>query len=228
MDELMTKGIGHTEFREDPDVGMVPKKWDVVRLISVLSEKTKYGYSGMQVQSGSKVRVLTLSAVTNNEISEKNSKECSHDPALIHEYWVKKDDIFIGRSNTRDLVGLTAIYRGTKPFAIFADLLIRVRADKTKITPDFLSYYLVSDYVRTYFAASSKGTSGSMKKIDTSIIEELKVSLPPLSEQQRITSILSTIDRKLTLQRKRIAHYEKLKQGLMNELLTGKRRVKVT
>ena len=224
MHELMTKGIGHREFREDPDVGMVPKEWDVVRLISVLSEKTKYGYSGMQVQSGSKVRVLTLSAVTNNEISEKNSKECSHDPYLINEYWIKKDDIFIGRSNTRDLVGLTAIYRGTNPFAIFADLLIRVRANKTKITPDFLSYYLVSAYVRKYFAASSKGTSGSMKKIDTSIIEELKVRLPALPEQQQITTILSTLDSKLILQRQRTSHYEHLKQGLMDELLTGKRR----
>lgn len=228
MQEMMMKGIGHTEFKEDPDVGMLPEEWDVVRLISVLSEKTKYGYSGMEVKDGSKVRVLTLSAVTKNDISVKNSKVCSHDPSQINEYWLKKDDIFIGRSNTRELVGLTAIYRGTESFAIFADLLIRVRADKTQITPDFLSYYLVSDYVRKYFAASSKGTSGSMKKIDTSIIEELKVSLPTLSEQHNITTILSSIDRKLTLQRQRTAHYENLKQGLMNKLLTGKRRVKVT
>jgi type I restriction enzyme S subunit len=228
MQELMTKGIGHTEFRNDPDVGRIPIEWDVVRLISVLSEKTKYGYSGKEVKGGSKVRVLTLSAVTNNDISEKNSKECTHDPAQIKEYWIKKDDIFIGRSNTRELVGLTAIYRGTDPFTIFADLLIRVRSDKTKITPDFLSYYLVSDYVRNYFAASSKGTSGSMKKIDTSIIEELKVRLPTIPEQQQISTILSTLDHKLSFQRQRTAHYDRLKQGLMNELLTGKRRVKVT
>lgn len=40
--------------------------------------------------------------------------------------------------------------------------------------------------------------------------------------------MLSTIDHKLTLLRQRTDQYEKLKQGLMNELLTGKRRVKVT
>jgi len=228
MQELMTKGIGHTEFNDDPDVGRVPKKWEVVRLISVLSEKTKYGYSGKEVNTGSKVRVLTLSAVTNNEISIKNTKECSHDPTQISDYWIKKDDIFIGRSNTRNLVGLTAIYKGNDPFAIFADLLIRVRADKSRILPDFLNYYLVSNYVRGYFGATSKGTSGSMKKIDTTIIEELKIRLPSPQEQQKIVKVISTIDRKITLQRKRRSHLEQFKQGLMNELLTGKRRVKVT
>jgi len=67
-----------------------------------------------------------------------------------------------------------------------------------------------------------------MANLNTTIMNQIKIIFPPIYEQQKIADILSIIDRKLTLQRQRTAHYERLKQGLMNELLTGKRRVKVT
>jgi len=54
-----------------------------------------------------------------------------------------------------------------------------------------------------------------------------KVPLPPLSEQQKIAEILSTIDKKLELERKRKEKLERIKKGLMNDLLTGRKRVKV-
>ncbi len=67
-----------------------------------------------------------------------------------------------------------------------------------------------------------------MANLNTTIMSQIKIIFPSLHEQQQITTLLSDIDRKITLQRQRTAHYEYLKQGLMNELLTGKRRVKVT
>jgi type I restriction enzyme S subunit len=50
--------------------------------------------------------------------------------------------------------------------------------------------------------------------------------LPPLPEQQKIAEILSTIDRRLELLRKRREKLERVKRGLMKDLLTGRRRVK--
>jgi len=49
----------------------------------------------------------------------------------------------------------------------------------------------------------------------------------PKPEQQKIADILSTVDTKLELERKRKATLERIKKGLMNDLLTGRRRVKV-
>jgi type I restriction enzyme S subunit len=51
--------------------------------------------------------------------------------------------------------------------------------------------------------------------IKKSLFEQFKI--PPLPEQRRIDEILSAADRKL----------ERVKKGLMNELLTGRKRVKV-
>lgn len=66
-----------------------------------------------------------------------------------------------------------------------------------------------------------------VKIIKKSLFEKIKIPLPPLSEQNRIVNILSTIDEKLEFERKRKGKLERLKKGLMNELLTGNKRVNV-
>ena len=55
---------------------------------------------------------------------------------------------------------------------------------------------------------------------------EIKIPLPPLPEQRRIAEILSAVDRKLELERRRKEKLERMKKGMMNELLTGRKRVK--
>jgi type I restriction enzyme S subunit len=51
---------------------------------------------------------------------------------------------------------------------------------------------------------------------------------PPLPEQRRIAEILSAADSKLEIERRRKEKLERVKEGLMNELLTGKKRVRVS
>lgn len=53
----------------------------------------------------------------------------------------------------------------------------------------------------------------------------LNIPLPPLPEQRRIAEILSAVDRKLELERRRKEKLSRVKKGLMNELLTGRKRV---
>jgi type I restriction enzyme S subunit len=55
----------------------------------------------------------------------------------------------------------------------------------------------------------------------------LKIPLPPLPEQRKIAEILSTVDKKSELERKRKEKLEHIRRGLMNDLLTGKRRIKL-
>lgn len=63
--------------------------------------------------------------------------------------------------------------------------------------------------------------------LNRELVYSLKTSLPKLPEQRKITEILSALDHKLNLQRTRKQKLEQIEKGLMNELLTGKRRVKV-
>ena len=63
--------------------------------------------------------------------------------------------------------------------------------------------------------------------VHTDYLLKLQIPLPPLPEQRRIAEILSAADRKLELERRRKEKLERVKKGMMNELLTGRKRVKV-
>ncbi len=64
-----------------------------------------------------------------------------------------------------------------------------------------------------------------MPSLNTHLMSNILVSLPPLPEQHRIATILSTVDRDLATERHHRARLQTLKQGLMQDLLTGRKRV---
>jgi type I restriction enzyme, S subunit len=234
MQDLLTKGIDNegrirdesTHEFKDTEIGRVPVEWDVYKIGDVLIDKIINGYSGVETTPDRGIPTLTLSAVTNNCISKKYTKSCEANPKNVTELWIKKDDIFIGRSNTYDLVGLSAITETNDSFAIFSDLLIRIRINHLSAIPKYVSYFLRSDKARQFFMKSAKGTSGSMKKIDQQIIKNLKISIPPLTEQKRIMNILISSEDRISQEEKYRDNLFSLKKGLMVDLLTGQIRVK--
>jgi type I restriction enzyme S subunit len=71
-----------------------------------------------------------------------------------------------------------------------------------------------------------RGTTGR-RRVPKDAIEKLKIPLPPDQEQQKIAEILSKVDKKLEIERKEKVKLERIKQGLMDLLLTGKIRVRI-
>ena len=63
--------------------------------------------------------------------------------------------------------------------------------------------------------------------ISKPLLRKIQIFLPPLPEQHRIAGILSTVDKKLELEHRRKKKLERIKKGLMNELLTGRKRIKI-
>jgi type I restriction enzyme S subunit len=68
---------------------------------------------------------------------------------------------------------------------------------------------------------------GQYPALNQSQVSCIKIPLPPLQEQQKIADILLTVDHKLEAERKEKAKLERIKQGLMDLLLTGKIRVRL-
>jgi type I restriction enzyme S subunit len=87
----------------------------------------------------------------------------------------------------------------------------------------FLQYYII--FVRNRWILQSSG--GAQPNISQEIIKTSKIPLPDPEEQKKIATILSIVDEKLEVERKEKAGLEKIKNGFMDLLLTGKVRVKV-
>ncbi|RLC35827.1 MAG: hypothetical protein DRH33_07995, partial [Candidatus Nealsonbacteria bacterium] len=82
-------------------------------------------------------------------------------------------------------------------------------------------------YKRSDFLKNFSGIA-AVPIIKKSLFEKIEIALPnKLKEQQKIAEILSTVDKKIELQRKRKEKLERIKKSLMNDLLSGKKRVRI-
>jgi type I restriction enzyme S subunit len=165
----------------------LPGTWASARLGDLLREPLRNGMSGVKDPTGSGLPTFTLTAVTTGDFTERNVKFTVADREKASDLWVQPGDLLIQRSNTPDLVGTTRLYRGPSDFAIFPDLLIRIRL-VTAVEPAWAELVLASPTMRAVVRSRARGLAGSMPKINQPIIEALPVPVPSTAEQQRIVA----------------------------------------
>ena len=125
---------------------------------------------------------------------------------------------------TRGTVGNVAHYDKKVPFDKIRinSGMVLLRTENLKINEKFLylvfQSYLISHQIDALVFGSAQ------LQLTVKIIKSLKVPTPPLLEQKKIAEILSTWDRTIELTKKLIELKEKKKRGLMQQLLTGKKR----
>lgn len=151
----------------------------------ILREPLRNGFSGRATYAENGIRTLTLSAVTQNEFSDRYTKIANVGRRNTESLWLADGDVFIQRSNTPDLVGTSSVYRGADRWAIYPDLLIRVRPLPT-IIPEFLHAVLSSARVRQELRNSAKGLAGSMPKIDHDTVSRIRIPMVTVAEQTRV------------------------------------------
>ena len=154
------------------------------RLQDLLREPLRNGVSAKATADGSGIRTLTLTAVTRNDFSPQFTKATSADSKRVKDLWLEDEDIFVQRSNSAELVGSSAIYRGENNWAIYPDLLIRVRVDQSRVLPEYAALALRTNRILFYFRQNARGLSGSMPKIDQSMIENVDFPVPSLHRQR--------------------------------------------
>jgi type I restriction enzyme S subunit len=211
MQQLLTKGIGHTEFK-DSVLGKIPKSWEVVKLEKLI-----------KIQSGispSSVDFLDKGSQMFYKVSQLNDYD---------KYMDKSPYRF--ENNIRDNIPAKSIAfpkRGAAiftnkvrvlSFAAMVDTNIMCLIPNKKIYNEFLFYFLLD------FGLSRIADTSSIPQINNKHINPLKIALPSIKEQHKIAEILSATDKKLEVLSEKKTTYQELKQGLMQHLLTGKVRV---
>jgi type I restriction enzyme S subunit len=222
MQKLLTKGIGHKEFK-DTEIGKIPKEWEVVKLgDKKITEDIFYGITAKAVEKDTGLRMLRTTDIKNYSVDWNNLPFCeiTEKRNAIGKYLLKKGDLIVARAGT---VGISVLVEKDFDNIIFGSYLIKVKL-KSNVDPKFIHYFFQSSL---YWRHLQKAQGSTMKNINLPLLSSLQIPLPPIPEQRAIAQILSTINKKLELERKRKEKLEKIKKGLMNDLLTGKKRVNV-
>ena len=152
---------------------------------------TRNGRSVRASSDGANGRVLTLTAVRGVNLDVDACKAVRLDQDLASKYQVHANDVFVYRSNTRELVGLSSIAAGpVPPSTIYPDLLIKLQPDTSRVVPRFLTFILRCPFVRRQIQDRATGTSQSMVKISGSRLREVMIPLPSREDQHRVLAML--------------------------------------
>ena len=152
---------------------------------------TRNGRSVRASSDGANGRVLTLTAVRGVNLDVDACKAVRLDQELVSKYQVHASDVFVSRSNTRELVGLSSIAAGPVPSStIYPDLLIKLQPDTSRVVPRFLAFILRCPSVRRQIQDRATGTSQSMVKISGSRLREVMIPLPSREDQLRVLTML--------------------------------------
>ena len=212
MQELLTKGVGHTEFK-DSSVGRIPTAWNIVAQGDVAKFFNGRAYKLTEWEDTG-TPVIRLQNLTG---SGRNFYYSTLQ--LPERQYCEKGDLLYMWSATFG----PHIWQGPK--AIYHYHIWKVEADETKIKKAFL-FYLLDFKTKQWKEQSSNGMG--ILHVTKGAMEEMELALPPISEQQQIATALQATDLKLELSQQQLEYRLKIKKALMQDLLTGKVRVNLT
>jgi type I restriction enzyme S subunit len=221
MQRLLTKGIGHKEFK-DTEIGRIPKEWEVRSVKDLFQVETGTTPSTKREEywlNGS------INWITPTDLSKLNGIYIQESERKITPTALKETNLTLiplGSLvlSTRAPVGYVVVLKQNAVFNQGCKGL--VPRDRNKVCPEFYYYLFVS--MKRILQNLSGGST--FKELSKEKLENLKIPFPFPPEQRQIAEILSTVDRRLELERKRKEKLDRIKRGLMKDLLTGKVRVR--
>lgn len=218
----MNTQIQHTTTYKNSPLGLIPEDWEVKTLGEVTTIKGDYGINAAAVDFDEQLPVYIRITDIDDEGNFSSKKKKSVNDISSNNFYLHKNDLVFVRTGAT--VGKSYLYNENDGKLVFAGFLIRFRIDTLKASDYFLWSFTKSkpywDWVNSISMRS--GQPG----INSSEYSSLKLPIPSLPEQTAIANCLSTWDKAITTQSQLIAQKEFCKKALMQQLLSGKKRLK--
>ena len=165
----------------------LPVSWTWAALGELITSGPRNGISPKPTTRTDTPKAITLTATTSGVFKPDNFKHVEINVSNESEFWLRDGDLIFQRGNTREYVGIAAIYEGPSTTFLFPDLIMKVRISSA-INLRFVHMAAVSPPSRAYFSDNASGAQATMPKINQATLVSLPIPLPPLSEQHRIVS----------------------------------------
>jgi len=213
MQQLFTRGIGHTKFKETK-IGQIPEEWKVVKLSEIaLLERGRFSHRPRNAPEfyGGNIPFIQTGDVISSNGKISTYTQTLNEKGLSVSKLFKKGTIVITIAAN---IGDTGILEFD---SCFPDSLIGITTTE-KIDSVFLEYYLRTQKQHL----NSISTQSAQKNINLEKLNPLLIVFPSLKEQKEIAEILSAVDEKILVNKKIMLKLNQLKKGLMQDLLSGK------
>lgn len=230
MQQLLTGKLSVIEKRplspaemKDSALGEIPKSWEVVSLEDVCDVIDPHPSHRAPKEDSNGYPFVGIGDISEDgTIDIEKARKISQEDVEKQKNTFELEDNDMGFGRVASIGKVVWFRKQVFPYAISPTMaLIKAKKVEPKFCYQYLSSSLVTDQFRLLSVGSTR-TSIGMKSLRT-----LKFVLPNVIEQRKIYEILNSADEKLEVLSEKKTHYQELKQGLMQQLLTGKIRVSV-
>ena len=200
----------------------IPHNWDISKFGDLA--KITCGIAATPEYVDATVGVPFLSA-RNVQNGRLDLKYFQYIPIELHKKLTKntkpqKGDILLTRVGAG--IGDAAVVNIDFDFSIYVSLTL-IKCGK-KLDSEFVTLLLRTSYYR-YLATRDQFAGGGVQNLNVQMVKEYPIIVPPLAEQQKIAQILSTWDKAIAVTEQLLANSQQQKKALMQQLLTGKKRL---
>lgn len=200
--------------------GKLPEKWKI-KAVSSICYKPEYGYTESAQEKSIGPKFLRITDIQDGEVKWDEVPYCKCPSSTLNKYKLAPDDILFARTGAT--TGKSFIIEKC-PEAVYASYLIRIKT-KEEVIPRYLYYFFNSslywNQVNRYIGGSAQGG------INASLLSKIKVQFPTKEEQEKIVQRIDSIGQKILAEDNYLQKMQKIKGGLMQDLLTWKVRIKV-
>ncbi|MGU8936842.1 restriction endonuclease subunit S [Clostridium perfringens] len=228
MQQLLTKGIGHTEFKKT-ELGNIPKEWEIVKFDSVIELLTDYEANGSFSSIKENVNIYNEKNyayfVRATDLEKKdyiNSVKYVDEKSyeFLSKTELKGGELLISK---RGQIGKVYLMPNLNIKCTLAPNLYLIKLLNDKVDNSYMYHYFTSSRGQKLLVRNSASTTlGAIYKED---LKKINILLPTIDEQRRISRILSNVEGKILNNQNKKEKLEELKKGLMQRLLTGYIRV---
>ncbi len=207
---------------KESEIGTIPDDWQVLRIEQIAMVRGgKRLPAGAELLDGQTPHpYLRVTDMRPGGVVLDNIKYVpKHAFSSIRNYRIFTSDLFISVAGTLGLVGKIPAALDGANLTENADRITDIQCDR-----DYLLYHLMSKRIQSSIEAIR--TVGAQPKLALGRIRQFSVPMPPnIDEQRAIAAVLSDMDAEITALEARRDKTRLLKQGMMQELLTGKTRL---
>ena len=206
------------------ELGLIPEDWEVKKLGEILKEYSLGGnYENNSEESG--IPLIKMGNIGRGKIDLSKIEYLPKNVNYSKNDILKYNDILFNTRNTLDLVGKVSIWKNEALFALYNSNLLRLYFKEDFVeNNDYVNFQFNSEITLANLKKYATGTT-SVAAIYTKDLLKLKFLLPPLPEQKKIADCLSTWDCAIEKQSALINALTDRKKALMQQLLTGKKRL---
>lgn len=228
INNSLTKSTGQTAPRpgyKQSELGEIPEDWEVKPLGDLLSFKNGLNkakeYFGYGLPIVNYMDVYSNPGIASTDI--KGMVDVTKEE--VAAYGVKKGDVFFTRtSETVDEIGLSTVLLDELDSGVFSGFILRARDKSDQLSLLFKKYCFSPYYIRKQIGSTSSYTTRALT--NGSLLSNVELIFPSCKKEQiAIANVLSDMDTELDGLQQRLSKTQKIKQGMMQELLTGKTRL---